>query len=282
MHETPPASPDFWVKLWGVRGSIACPGAQTVRYGGNTSCAEVMCGSERLIFDLGTGVRALGYALQEQGVQQGKIFLSHTHMDHISGFPFFKPLFLPESRFDIYAGHLVGQGLNLRNVLCGLMEPTVFPIGLDALRADVTCHDFEAGAVLHPLPDVKLTTGPLNHPGRATGYRVEFAGHVICYITDVEHVEGTLDPTVMALINNADIVIYDTMYTDDEFSRFRGWGHSTWHQGVRLCREAGARRLVGFHHAPFRDDDQLDALACELDKAHPGSIMGREGMVIRP
>jgi phosphoribosyl 1,2-cyclic phosphodiesterase len=122
----------------------------------------------------------------------------------------------------------------------------------------------------------------LNHPNRATGYRIEFGGKSICYVTDTEHVPGAPDANVLKLIHRADIVIYDSTYTDDEFSRFKGWGHSTWQEGVRLCDQAKVGRLAVFHHDPAHDDDFLDHIATEAERARRGTIVAREGLTLSP
>ena len=127
---------------------------------------------------------------------------------------------------------------------------------------------------------VVIRTAALNHPGGAVAYRVEFAGRAACYVTDTEHVPGRPDAAILALIQGADVVIYDATYTDEEFDRFEGWGHSTWQEGMRLCAAAGAKQLVAFHHDPAHDDDALDAIAAEIARRHPGSLVAREGLVI--
>lgn len=271
---------EFWVRFWGVRGTVPCPGAATLRYGGNTSCIEVRCGSERLIFDAGTGLRALGATLAEAGHISGHIFLTHTHMDHINGFPFFRPAYSAKNRFEFWAGHLGGRSGSLKAILADLMRAPVFPVPLRIMHACFAFHDFTAGQTLEPVPGVVLRTAPLNHPGGATGYRIEYAGRSICYVTDTEHGAGGPDDTVIELIRGSQIVIYDAMYTEEEYPRFRGWGHSTWQQGARLCDAAGARQLVTFHHDPDHDDDALDRIADALNKARPGSRMAREGLVL--
>ena len=277
-----PAAPEFWIRLWGVRGSTPCPGSPYVRYGGNTPCVEVMCGTHRLIFDAGSGIRQLGGALMANGAHSVQIFLTHTHVDHVNGFPFFRPAYSAARSIELWAGHLTAQGLALRDVLCKLMQPTLFPIGLEAMQAKISYNDFQAGDVLEPGHGIRLRTTPLNHPGRATGYRIEYGGKVICYVTDVEHEPGKPDAAVLDLIAGADIVVYDSHFTDEEFPKYRGWGHSTWEEGVRLCEQAGARRLILFHHSPERDDDALDRIADQLDRRRPGSRVGREGHVLHP
>jgi phosphoribosyl 1,2-cyclic phosphodiesterase len=128
-----------------------------------------------------------------------------------------------------------------------------------------------------------VRTAVLNHPNGATGYRIEHGGKSVCYVTDTEHVRGTPDRNILALIAGADIVIYDCMYTDEEYAKsYVGWGHSTWQEGMRLCKAAGARRLVVFHHDPDRDDDQLDAIGREAEAAMPGAVVAREGLTLAP
>ncbi|MEE9250592.1 MAG: MBL fold metallo-hydrolase [Alphaproteobacteria bacterium] len=276
------AEPDeFWVRFWGVRGSIACPGGDTLRYGGNTACLEVRCGAHLLIFDCGTGARGLGKQLQARGPVDADIFLSHTHFDHICGVPFFEPAFKPGNGLRLWAGHLKPEN-SVREVIRSMMTAPLFPVPLRRLPADITYNDFEAGATLTPKPGVVVSTAPLNHPGGATGYRVEFAGRSICYVTDTEHAVGTPDRNVLELIEGSDIVIYDATYTDEEFTRFKGWGHSTWQEGARLCEAARVKTYVVFHHEPDHDDSFMDRIADEVAHMRAGAIVAREGLVLRP
>ncbi|MCW5730231.1 MAG: MBL fold metallo-hydrolase [Alphaproteobacteria bacterium] len=272
---------DFSVRFWGVRGSIACSGPCNVRYGGNTSAVEIRCGSQRLLFDAGTGVRYLGDEIKGEAPLDLDIFFSHTHYDHVCGVPFFGPFYDPRNRFRVFAGHLA-PALSLREVLCGMMQPPLFPVPLEVFKAELTFHDFAAGETLYPRPGIAVRTAPLNHPNGATGYRIEYAGRSICYLTDTEHVIGRPDGNILGLIQGADIVIYDAMYTDETYPAKVGWGHSTWQEGVRLCDLAGVGRFVAFHHDPEHDDATLDRIAAELTARRPGSVLAREGMVLRP
>ena len=272
---------DFRVKFWGVRGSIACPGPATLRYGGNTPCIEMRCGGCLIVFDAGTGLRALGNLLAKDGPVAGDLYLTHTHLDHIQGLPFFAPAFHPDSRLRLWAGHLPPEN-NLCDVLRTMMQKPLFPVPIEIFRAKVEYNDFDIGVPLRPHSDVAVHTARLNHPDRATGYRVEYKGKVVCYVCDTGHVPGQPDPEILKLIEGADIVIYDAMFTEEEFRARSSWGHSTWNEGVRLCKAAGARQLVAFHHDPDHDDDMLDAIAAELAEALPGSVVAREGMVLTP
>jgi phosphoribosyl 1,2-cyclic phosphodiesterase len=276
-------SSQFSVRFWGVRGSIACSGPRTVRYGGNTSSLEVRCGGRMLLFDAGTGLRYLGNELTKQGPASPALdvdlFLTHTHFDHVVGLPFFKPFFQPQNRFRLWAGHLA-EGMTLRRVLGEFMMSPLFPVPPQVFRARMEYREFRAGETLRPAADVALRTAVLNHPDGATGYRVEYAGRSLCYLTDTEHVPGAPDRHILELIAGADLVIYDSMYTDVEYETYVGWGHSTWQEGVRLCRAAGAKRLAVFHHDPEHDDDMLDGIAREVAKELPGSLVARDGLVV--
>lgn len=272
---------EFSVQFWGVRGSIACSGDRHQKYGGNTSCLEVRCGDHLLVFDAGTGVRALGDRLMSEGIVRGDLFLTHTHLDHIVGLPFFAPLFDPEARFRLWAGHLLPD-LTLLDALSKFMAAPLFPVPPQIFSGNISFHDFVAGETLEPQPGVRVRTVALNHPNGATGYRIEYNGRAICYVTDTEHTEGTLDQSILDLIHGADIVIYDSSYTDAEYPKYKTWGHSTWQEGVRLCDRADVELLVIFHHDPSHDDDIMDQIAKEAAKARPGTVVAREGMVLCP
>ena len=274
---------DFYVKFWGVRGSIACPGAGTLRYGGNTACLEIHCGDYNLIFDAGTGLKLLGDALPANAPLNYDIFMTHTHFDHISGFPFFKPAYSAASRLKMWAGHLKPRGRSIEGEIRNMMDRPFFPVTVDIMAATLIFNDFTYGDELIISPQITLKTAPLNHPDGATGYRVNFNGKSICYVTDTEHTPGMLDENILRLIDGADIVIYDCNYTDEEFPQFKGWGHSTWQEGVRLCNAANAKQLVVFHHDPSHNDDIMDGIAKELATMRPGGgIVAQEGMVLRP
>jgi len=274
-------SDEFFVRFWGVRGSIACSDPETIRYGGNTSALEVRCGERVILLDAGTGMRYAGKQLVTEGALDVDIFLTHTHFDHICGFPFFTPFFNPASKFRIWAGHLLPD-YNTRHVLSELMMAPLFPIPVDIFGADISFHDFMAGESLDLGDGITMRTTPLNHPNKATGYRIDFDGRSICYITDTEHTPGVLDENVKALVEGADLMIYDGMYTDDEFPARVTWGHSTWQEGLRMSETANVKRYVLFHHEPDRTDDELDKVAAELEKMRPGSIVAHEGLKLSP
>lgn len=271
---------DFWLKFWGVRGSIPCPGEATARYGGNTSCIEVHCDGYNFIFDMGTGLKALGDSLPPDGPLNYDIFLSHSHLDHVNGFPFFKPAYSPDTRLKLWAGHLRPQGTDLEHIVRRLMDQPFFPVTVDLLSASLAFNDFTAGETLHLRDDITIHTAPLNHPGGATGYRVEYGGRALCYVTDTEHRPGRPDKHILALIEGADLLVYDSNFTDAEFPTHTGWGHSTWEEGARLADMAGVKTFAAFHHDPSHDDGFMDGVARELETRRPGSVVAREGMVL--
>ena len=273
---------DFLVRFWGVRGSIAAPGTATARYGGNTSSIEVRCGKRLIMLDAGTGMRYLGNQLVAEAPVDSDILFTHTHFDHVCGLPFFKPFFQAQNSFRLWAGHF-GGATTLQRVLREFMMAPLFPVPPEVFKARMEYRDFSGGDTLAPAPGIAVRTAVLNHPDGATGYRIEYGGKSVCYVTDTEHVPGIPDRNVLALIEGADIVIYDCMYTDEEYARaYVGWGHSTWQEAVRLCKSARVKRLVVFHHDPDHDDDRLDAIAREVEAALPGAVLAREGMVLHP
>lgn len=281
MHGQGRSKDYFGVKFWGVRGSIACPGASTLRYGGNTACIEVHCGEFNLIFDAGTGMKNLGDMLSKAGNLNYDIFMTHTHIDHIAGFPFFAPAYSPKARLKLHAGHLKPRGLTLKGVMETLMDQPLFPIAVEVLASMLIWTDFESGDDIPISDEILLNTAPLRHPDGGTGYRVNYRGKSICYVTDTEHVPGELDQNILKLIDGADIVIYDCTYTDEEFPNHVGWGHSTWQEGVRLCNAANVGTLVIFHHDPGHNDAVMDKIAREAQAMRPGGVVvAQEGMTL--
>lgn len=268
----------FKVKFWGVRGSIACPSPQHIAFGGNTSCVEVSCGGSRIILDSGTGVRNLGHWLLRKDIKFATMMLSHTHWDHINGFPFFTPAFHPDCEFNIMAGHLANA--KIVDVFADQMQNPYFPVPLEAMLARKTFEDFNAGDtfILPDNPRVTIKTPLLNHPNGATGYRIEYEGKSFCYITDTEHVLGQPDQSVLGLIEGADLVAYDSTYTDEEFPAKIGWGHSTWQEGIRLCKAANVKSLAIFHHDPDHEDRFMEQVESDARAMWPGAFVARENM----
>jgi CheY-like chemotaxis protein len=262
------------IRFWGTRGSLAKPGPSTVRYGGNTSCVEVRAADGTLIvLDCGTGAHDLGRSLVASGERpiRGHLLLTHTHWDHIQGFPFFAPLFIPGNEFDVYAPQGLGQ--RLEETLAGQMEYTYFPVTLGQLDATIRYHDLGEG--VFDLGAVHVTARYLNHPGLALGYRLEAGGVTVVYATDHEphsrhqpEVTGSAqqvpvhreDQRHVEFLAGADLVIHDAQYTLEEYPGKLTWGHTPAELAVDFALAASVKRLALFHHDPLRDDASLDRL----------------------
>lgn len=266
------------VRFWGVRGSLPTPGRKTVRYGGNTSCVEVRLGERRVILDAGSGlVEFVAATATEGGLVNTDLLLSHTHFDHICGLPFYAPLFRPKNEVRIWSGRL-DAGMSAEMVLRSSMSPPLMPDMAALVRAQVRYHEFEVGSALDLGGGVTVRTAMLQHPGGCVGYRIEWAGRTMVYATDTAHGDPATDAALRALCQGAGLLIYDAMLTDEEFPSRVAWGHSTWRAGVRLADTSGVRQLVLFHHAPFRDDRAVTALAAEAASVRSDTIAAREGL----
>ena len=269
----------FQINFWGVRGSIPCPGLETVRYGGNTPCIEMEVGGERLIFDGGTGLRVLGESLLKKMPLTAHLFFTHSHWDHIQGFPFFTPAFVKGNTFKIY-GTVSPNGSTMKQRLQDQMLHPNFPVPLQIMQSDLQFYPLEVGEKLH-IGSIVVENALLNHPGEAIGYRVNWNDYGAAYITDTEHFPDGLGENVFKLAKGADVVIIDATYTDEEYYDPQlgkvGWGHSTWEEAVKLAKAAEVKKLVIFHHDPSHNDDFLDGIAAEAAAAFPGTILAREG-----
>ena len=279
------------VTFWGTRGSIAAPGPDTARYGGNTSCVEVRAEGHVLIFDAGTGIRALGQALTQEFAERPltvHLFISHTHWDHIQGFPFFVPIFARSATIHVYGAP--GQGRSLEKVLRGQMESDYFPVGLGDLAATIDVHEFRAADF--DIGDVTIAATYLNHPGMNLAYRVSHGGRRLVYATDhepyastLDHLGGRgdegrvfgerLDGALVDFAREADLLIGDAQYTDDEYVARIGWGHSPLSAAVTLAVAARVKALALFHHDPMHGDDvvlRMERLACEMIAARGAAV----------
>lgn len=240
------------IQFWGVRGSIPTPEKDKLRVGGNTPCVALQYASEPpVIIDAGTGLRVLGVHLSSSLREpfRASILFSHFHWDHIQGLPFFPFLYSEKAELDLYAGVAVDA---LRATLEGQMMEPYFPVPFAAARArrqyrQVERHGCEIGSL-------RIRPVHLNHPGGATGYRVDSPNGSMIYVSDHEHGKAEIDNRIVEDARGADIMIYDAHFTPEEYPQFIGWGHSTWLEGAKLADRASVGRLLLFHHSPSRTD----------------------------
>jgi phosphoribosyl 1,2-cyclic phosphodiesterase len=250
------------VTFYGVRGSCPCPSPANARYGGNTACvALTVAGEDPIILDLGTGLRAFGETQPDDGSFAGTALVTHIHWDHVQGLPFFPPADRPGARLRIF-GPRQDEG-SLEEVFGAFMRPPYFPVRVGELRGEYSFHevldgDFKVGRA-------SVAARPVPHVGPTVGYRVEWDGAVVAYVSDHQAPLGldTVSPSVLELAASADLLIHDAQYTPAEFAEKAHWGHCTTGYAVRVARQAGARRLVLFHHDPSHGDDRLDELLAE-------------------
>jgi phosphoribosyl 1,2-cyclic phosphodiesterase len=273
----------FFVRFWGVRGSIPVPGPSTVKIGGNTSCIEVRAGSEILIFDGGTGLRQLGARLMEELPVVARMFFTHVHWDHIQGFPFFAPAFVKGNRFDLFGARKLTS--TLAETLAGQMNFPNFPVSLNEMASQMNFHDLHEGEAV-ACGDAVITNTQLNHPGGVFAYRVDFGGHAVVIATDTEHY-SCVDHKLADLADGADVLVYDGMYTPEEYAGVgqlgpkTGWGHSTWEEGAKLARAARVKRLVLFHHDPDHDDTMIRQIEARAQDDFPATIAAYEGLQLQ-
>jgi phosphoribosyl 1,2-cyclic phosphodiesterase len=303
------------VIFWGVRGSIPTPGPKTVKYGGNTTCFEVRLNDGRLIvIGAGSGIRALGNKLVKEDMKKGPLdldlFISHTHWDHIMGFPFFTPIYIPRNRIRVHGPVNIGDE-SLESVFALQMSYNYFPMRADELSADIT-YEILKEKTFKLYDDVKVTTKILNHPVIDLGYRIEADGAV--FVTAYDHepfrnlfdgnpededydevakIEGEKAATInnrkiQQFIQGADLLIHDSQYTNKEYLASKiGWGHSPIEYVLQATIKAGVKRLALHHHDPTRPDIELDAIegvvkkrVAQIKRTNMEVFVAREGLEV--
>jgi phosphoribosyl 1,2-cyclic phosphodiesterase len=284
------------VKFWGTRGTRPTPGRKTLRYGGNTACIEVRTDDNQLIIlDSGSGICELGNELS--GPVNAYLLISHTHWDHIQGFPFFGPNFVRGSRLIVIGPK--GSMKSLQSAFADQMDPVYFPLTMDQMPVELEFREIAAGDSFE-AGGVKVTTHTMHHPIATFGYRLEDDGKVFVFATDQEPYTdpGELDRKVLKMkaenrpaeeiealwpnryidwCRNADLLVHDAQYSAHEYSHHRGWGHSSFDYALLVARQAAARQLAFFHHDPMHSDHEVeamveDALGSEAHRLHRGLI----------
>jgi phosphoribosyl 1,2-cyclic phosphodiesterase len=273
------AGRDYRLKFWGVRGTVATPEADKLRYGGNTSCAAIqVADDEILVLDCGTGARVLGAALAKQrGGRPTRyhVFLSHYHFDHVEGLSLFQPLYDPASTI-IFHG-FASDGRTIRQNLEKLIAPPYFPVALAGVPAKVEFKDVDG--TVFKVGELQVASMPLSHPDGSVAYRVSHGNRSLVYATDHEHGIEEVDRALVEFCRNADYLIYDATYMEAEYESLRkGWGHSTWYAAVNAARNATVKTLILFHHHPEHTDTQLDEMERIARLELPTALVAREGM----
>jgi phosphoribosyl 1,2-cyclic phosphodiesterase len=290
------------VRFWGVRGSVPCPGPKTVKYGGNTSCLELRFGEEErlVLIDAGTGIR--------EGPIKTELFLTHTHWDHIMGFPFFIPLFVPNTELKVF-GPVTYEDHTLDRIFGDMLSYRYWPVRLEELAAKIEYSDLKEGTK-DLGGGIWVTTKYLNHPVLVLGYRFEYRGKVFCTAYDTEPFRNVFDVSpddpsydeeavkegalaaqeenekVVSFFKGADILIHDSQYTHQEYITSKlGWGHSSFEHAVNAAHKAGVKKLLLFHHDPDRADAELERIENKIQKAVGGKtnmqvMMAREGLTV--
>ena len=271
------------VQFWGVRGTIPVPGPDTLRTGGNTSCVTVFTSDQQLIIlDAGSGIRWLGKELVNKypGRIVGTLLVSHTHWDHIQGFPYFGPAFERNNRFVVVGQKRVGQ--RLEEILARQIIEPYLPFDYKTLPADFHVKEVGDGESFVIGDETSVRVADLNHPGGCLGFRIENRDAVLAYCTDTTHEEGTVERSVLELADGADLLIHDAFFSIEGRQQFSGWGHSSWLEAVRAAQAARVKCLALFHYSPDDDDNYLEGdMLVRARDIFPNTILAREGETIQ-
>lgn len=268
------------VRFWGVRGTIPAPGPETIRFGGNTPCIDILTSDQQLIIiDAGTGIRLLGAELSRSGLGNidATLLLSHTHWDHIQGLPFFEPLLRRRNNFVLYGPQRTNLPLE-ETIARQFLEPYL-PFAYRSLAAELKVVEKRAGETIQISPDTLVKIEALKHPGGCLGFRIEDKDSVLAYCTDTSHLEGQLTEGVMKLAEGADLLIHDTHFRNkSEAKKFEDWGHSSWEQAVQVAKQARVGMLALFHYSPELADNAVDEIAVTARQSFSRTIASREGL----
>ncbi len=270
------------IRFWGVRGTIPTPGPDTVKYGGNTACLDILTSNQHvIIIDAGTGIRNLGEKLTQEYPRrvEAHILLSHTHWDHIQGLPFFAPLQSRKNRFD-----LIGQkrvNVDLEKIISMQFQEPFLPFAYRSLAAGLNVSEVTGGETIFIDDRTSVTVADLNHPGGCLGFRVQDGDKALAYFTDTSWDKDEFDEDILRLVNEADLLIHDTFFAKVEEARtFGDWGHSSWLSATKLAEAANVNALGLFHYAPGLDDQDLEQMREKACEVFLRTFLAREGMTL--
>ena len=270
----------FQVKIWGARGSIPVASPDHMKFGGSTACVELDINGHKVIIDAGSGIRELGMEIMEKGIACAHLLISHGHYDHVMGLPFFYPVYKTDMQLDIWSGHTNGNPCT-RNIIAGFMQEPYLPVNLDLMHANMVFHDIKEAEQIDLGNGISATTCSTNHPGGCLAWRVTDGSKSVVYWSDHEHGDKSIDDKLTAFSKDADILLYDAMYTDKEYPSKVGFGHSTWRKACEFAASAKAKQLLLFHHSPERTDRQMEAIEADAAKIFPGTRAAHEGQIIK-
>ena len=265
----------FDVTFWGVRGSTTCSEPDYMVYGGNTACVELSLDGREVIIDAGSGIRELGKKLIREKSARATLLISHTHWDHVSGFPFFAPIYSRHAVLEIYASPQ--EEMDARAIFEMQMSSPFFPMPIHSVPSSLIFKNFAPNDEFFLYDGaVKVITAPLNHPNGATGFRIEYGGKALAYVSDTEHIQGREDENVLKLARDCDLMIYDALFTEEEFASHVGWGHSTWQEAVRIAKKANVKQTALFHHFPEHNDAAMRVIENTAKEALSSVFAARE------
>ena len=272
-----------YIKFWGVRGSNPTPDTNKIKYGGDTSCVEIRTAhNDNIILDMGTGIRNLGQKIinDPSYSKEINIFLSHYHWDHIMGFFYFKPLYDSNYTINIYG---YNSQTPISKVSEMLMNKSFWPVDRDLYKATINFIELPESSNEQKLIEINKTKIYYSlhpHPHGTNSLKIDTGNKKIVYITDCEHPQGALNPNVVAIAKECDILIHDSHFTINDLSKYKGWGHSSWKQAVDVAITSGAKQLILFHHSPNYDDSQVELNEQNAQKKFINTIASYQGLSI--
>ncbi len=270
---------DLVVTFWGPRGTLSCSGPDYQEFGGYTVCVSVLWRDHLIIFDAGSGMYALGqWILKQNRTLKISLFMTHYHLDHIVGYPFFAPAWDKRFTIDVYGGNLE-EGGGIEHFFTKSLSHPFFPLSLKIMPAQMNYHDIHAQQTIMISDELKLQSFALNHPGGSLGYKLMTPKGDVCYLTDHEHKLGETNTALIDFAKNAKLAIYDSTYDDDSFISKIGWGHSTWQEAIKLQKSSNIEKIALFHHDPSSTDSHLREIEKKISH-HTQAFIAKQGQTL--
>ena len=270
---------DLVVTFWGPRGTLSCSGKDYQEFGGHTACVSALWRDQLIIFDAGSGIYDLGrWILKQNRTLKISLFITHYHLDHIVGYPFFGPAWDKKFSVDVYGGNLEALG-GVEHFFTKTLTHPLFPISLKIMPAQMNYHDIHAHQTIIINDELKIQSFAMNHPGGSLGYKLVTPKGNICYLTDHEHKLGEINTPLIQFAKNAKFAIYDSTYDDDVFTPKIGWGHSTWQEALKLQKLSNIEKIAIFHHDPSSTDTHLRELEKKISH-NTQAFVAKQGQIL--